>query len=181
VANHWPDTYSRRVKNAHAGFGLSPLARQITASFVDAVKEHTPVDEGRITEAQHEKWGPKGLPDKLEVREGLRHRPGALRDSIHGKRIIRKDLADHIIHHGGVESNLDWASFVEDDTAPHLIASTKLQSYFDERAGEWVFTRTSRHPGTEGAHMFAKASAEMDAFLELRGQQFLERWKRDYF
>lgn len=82
---------------------------------------------------------------------------------------------------GGAKSDLRTMSFLEDDTAPHIIrAKSKNGLVFFSGYGRRVVERQFvRHPGTTGMHMFAKASAVTDSRLPLRFNSAINRWAKE--
>lgn len=97
--------------------------------------------------------------------------------------IERKGITRAInVYFGGVKSELERASFTEDDTAPHIIRprdpSGEFLSYIDKKTGKKVNLKEVHHPGTTGVHMFAKGAAETEANIDTRAEAMLTRWKQ---
>jgi hypothetical protein len=80
----------------------------------------------------------------------------------------------------------DYAPWVEWDTGRHrpggqyIIITPKRAKYlkFRGRTGETVYTKLVKHPGSAGAHMFAKGAARLDAELPKRCDWFVRKIAR---
>ena len=107
---------------------------------------------------------------------------GEHRESIKKIDVTRRITGTGVqVWRSGARSNLRTMSFLEDDTAPHIIrAKTKKGLvFFSGYAHRTVERQYVMHPGTTGMHMFAKAAAVTDSRLGLRFNSALNRWLRE--
>jgi hypothetical protein len=98
---------------------------------------------------------------------------GQLFDSIETIDTTEYSLGQAHYYEGGIKSDDPKASFVEDDTAPHIIRSKDPDGVlFFKGSG----VKEVEHPGTEGHHMFAKAADFAESTMKERGEEKLEEW-----
>lgn len=99
--------------------------------------------------------------------------PGQLRASVRAR--SSRQIAPGLWE-ARVQTEVDYARLVEFDTAPHEIRpKTKQALYWVDHNGEH-FAKRVFHPGTTGAHMFAKGAAQTAPQIEEIAQPILERW-----
>lgn len=128
---------------------LRPFARVTTADLKSYIEDETPVDTGRLRRSFYVKRGSYGV-----------------------QYIVR--------------NRMDYAPWVEWDTGRHrpggqyIIITPKRAEYlrFRGRTGDIVYTKRVRHPGSAGAHMFAKGTARLEAELPKRGDWFIRKIAR---
>lgn len=164
----------------------------VARSMEDEIRHLTPVDVPRV---------PVADPKHGRLTSPLRHRSGALRDSIEHIDVKMETHGTSRVFTSGAKSDLYWASFVEDPTAPHPIhpRHAKQLVFWWENPRRWdakrgFHVRTNRprwfiglegqgvwHPGTRGVHMFARGTAKVEATLEVRAERTLEAWAKENF
>lgn len=129
--------------------------------LTDAVKEFTPVGK-RPFEADYV--------------------PGALLASIEKKvTVVEFDVAlGRVVYKSGTETNLDYSVYVENGTGLWGPARAKYEIRpknpdgwlrFHDEYGNVVFAKRVMHPGSPGAHMFAKGVAKTEAEFHEWGQR----------
>jgi len=81
---------------------------------------------------------------------------------------------------GGAKSDLERASYTEDDTAPHIIRAKNAPYlvFFYRKLGRVVHRYQVFHPGTRGAHMFLRGAIATEANIDTRAEAMLTRWKQ---
>lgn len=79
---------------------------------------------------------------------------------------------------GGARTDVEYASFVEDDTRPHRITAQDAPMLVFWKNGRKIVTKTVRHPGTSGQHMFLKGSEDTEARLGGLMERKLRTWSR---
>lgn len=77
---------------------------------------------------------------------------------------------------GGAHTNVQYASFVEDDTRPHRITARRAPMLVFWKNGRKIITKSVWHPGTSGYHMFARGSDDTEAMLDNMMEQRLHRF-----
>ena len=129
------------------------LAERVSVELADATRRFTPIGpepepEQAGREVTHVHLHERIYPAKVKKR-GERYEAGAWTDD-------------------------DKAPFVENDTRPHIIRpradraaaaaaeGRRVALRFPGAGGEDVFAAEVHHPGTKGAHMFAKGAAEVE-------------------
>lgn len=135
---------------------LRPFARVLTGDLKNYIEDETPVDTGALKRSFYVKRG---------------FTPGGLSPSSGG----------HVEY--VVRNRMDYAPWVEWDTGRHrpggqyIIITPKRAKYlrFVGRTGDVVHTKLVRHPGSAGAHMFAKGAARLDAQMPKRGDWFVRK------
>lgn len=106
---------------------------------------------------------------------------GRLRNSVEQKGITRTPTGFGSVYRGGVHSDVEYASFVEDDTAPHIIRPKLPHGYlrfYSFKLHKVVELKIVHHPGTTGVHMFAKGAADTEADIDTRAEAMFFRWKQ---
>ena len=120
------------------------------------------------------------------VRNVRDHTPvlsGKLKESIETIDTDRRFTSTGIhVWSGGAKSDLQRASYTEWDTAPHIIrAKTDAGlKFFNGKAGKTIVRQSVKHPGTTGAHMFAKGADDTQEGIKRRGTAMLMRWSVRY-
>lgn len=147
-------SFSKDLKKFKRNFyrELTFFSRNVSDEMVKEIKKRTPVYSGP-------------------------HRPGGrLRESIRPIRTVRTPTGVR----GGAQSSLKRASFTEYDTAPHKIRARRAPNLIFWWARESVLFvgKYVNHPGTTGAHMFAKGSDAVEADLHIKMERLIARVKR---
>lgn len=148
----------------------------VRGSFSEALKrgeELLPGEMRRLT----------GAVSELMVREVSRRTPidtGKLVRSIEAIATTREPSPGVTIYRGGAKSDVDYASFVEYDTAPHSIDAVNTDNlvFWWKRRGVLFIGKHVNHPGTTGQHMFARGADAVEAQLDTQMEIMFARWKR---
>lgn len=99
------------------------------------------------------------------------HRPGRLRRSWK----VRRSGQHTVIY-----TRVPYAKFVEYDTAPHVITPKKAKALRFRVDGHLVFAARVMHPGTTGAFMLTKSTAQVQRELPRIGEREIRKWVRKH-
>jgi hypothetical protein len=127
-------------------------------AVLDATVKHTPVDTDHLRQS----WKRKPV-------------------------VIVASLSGDVVYESGVETNVDYAPYVEHGTglwgpkhAKYEIRPKKPGGtlHWIGKDGEDVFAKLVMHPGSPGAHMVAIAIAEVELAMHLLMAVELEMWAK---
>ena len=95
-------------------------------------------------------------------RGAFKDQSGAMRKRIHW-RLIASSLAEAT---GEFASPVEYSSFVEDGTKPHVIRPRSGKFLRFKGSGGMVYARSVRHPGSRARKMFARSVPKIQSELQ---------------
>lgn len=111
--------------------------------------------------------------------------PGDLLASIEQKVVVVYAALGGMVYESGAETNIEWAPYVEHGTglwgprrAKYEIRPKNPNGWlrFHDEHGNVVFAKRVMHPGSPGAHMFARGAALTDETFREWADRHVERW-----
>jgi hypothetical protein len=161
-----PFTTDRPVRDLFPENWVDDTARDIADNvqdaFLDSAERRTPL--AQIPEAYH-----GDFPAWVEDRGG--RKPGTLRDR--WEKLPIHEYGDGRLS-APIENVDPIASFVEDDTQPHLIEAKRARVLRFPSGPIFRYAPRVWHPGTQGQHMLRDAEAETDARFEEIGNRTID-------
>lgn len=115
--------------------------------------------------------------------------PGHLKASIRQLVTVVHITAGGIVYESGTETEVTYGPYVEEGTglwgprrAKYEIRPKKPGGWLrwvDQRTGDVIFAKRVMHPGSPGAHMFAKGAALTEAAFEAMAKDRVDLWARE--
>jgi hypothetical protein len=122
------------------------------------------------------------------VREFTPKDTGHLWESIKKMIVVVRPYRGTLAYESGAETNVEYAEYVERGTGlfgpyhrRYIIRPKDPNGWLrwiDPITGQPVFAKQVIHPGSEGAHMFARGATKTEAEFERWAQPILTRWAR---
>jgi hypothetical protein len=114
--------------------------------------------------------------------------PGHLKESISKKLVVVSASITGLVWETGADTNVDYAVFVENGTGlwgPHRakyeIVPKNPNGWlrFVASDGRVIFAKRVMHPGSPGAHMFARGVVKFEAEFHTWANDTIRRWGLD--
>lgn len=112
--------------------------------------------------------------------------PGHLLESISQKLVVvTVDLTGRLVYESGAKTNVEYAIYVEEGTGlwgpyrrMYEIRPKNPDGWlrFLDEHGNPVFAKRVMHPGSPGAHMFARGAAKTEVEMHEWAQRMVDEW-----
>lgn len=149
---------------------------RICREIVDDGAEHMTTNIRALTPIGHDPW-----------REA--YIPGHLRESIRKKIVTVTIRARGLVYESGTETDVLYAPYVEHGTGLWGPRRAKYEirpknpdgwlRFHDRETGRVIFAKRVMHPGSPGAHMFARGVALTEEQFKVLAEERLDRAIRD--